>query len=1011
MNKQTIITVFRGFAICLRGFIIPVLAIIWTAGQAQEQTDSTKTKERGLMLFAEVKDHITHEAIKGVRGELLHAADSTFADTLSISYQEDENWKYGYITTKIKKAGSYLIRVEADSFQTAYVPVDIKKLYKREQYRHLKTIYLRRLPKKWEGVLDEVVVQSTKLKFYMDGDTLVYNADAFQMAEGSMLDALIKKLPGVELEAGGVIKVNGRQVSSLLLNGKDFFDSDRELLLENMPTYMVKNIKSYERVPEEAKGTNREKTVQKELVMDVKLKREYNNGWIANAEGGASPYPSKGGENESAWYSPLSEGSGEAKYLGRLFGLHFSDRSRLAVYVTTNNLNDYRTPGEKGEWSPLTQSEGLISLVKAGANFRTEREDRSISTTYWDKNDANNTSSATFLDDGSTYGRSFFTKRSYDWQIESQHRYNYYHSEPIGEWLKHLAMSIQPRIYYTTWNNHSESASATLSEDVASQLGKAWMDSIQAPDAGDLLRRYAINRTISRTKGIGHYLDTNNNGYLSADPAHNDFIDFWMPFSFRYTDRKDDSYEHYLVQYVATQSQPDDFRNRYQPTKRRATNFYASPQLMFAFDEKHRHNLELAWRYNYDYSHNNTPLYLLNKLNDWNTPERLGSLPSVDELLTTLDADNSSEQRSTTNTNTPRIGYRFNKSGEDSFTQLSFQLEMPMAHERVDYQRGAQVDTLMTRNTTFLSPGIMFLHSNWKRNRNIYANLSMSTSAPSMTSLLNIRDDSNPLLITLGNPNLKNTRNYGLNGSYNDKFGKTLFNVSANASITENAVASGFVYDRATGIRTVTPENINGNWSANASSGVDFPLDKKDHWRIKESVSYNHNHSVDLSGTTVATRSVVVSNFLTEDLGLTWKPSSKMEYNLNGKLNYQHSGSERENFQNISAYTYQYGAKAQIELPWDFQLSTDLTMYSRRGYSEPSMNTNELVWNARLAKRLMKGNMTIIFDGFDLLGNLSNVRRSINAQGRTETFYNVIPSYGLLHITYRLNKEPQKNNL
>ena len=810
----------------------------------------------------------------------------------------------------------------------------------------------------------------------------------------------------MELEAGGIIKVNGRHVSSLLLNGKDFFDSDRELLLENMPSYMVKNIKSYERVPEDAKGTNREKTVQKELVMDVKLKREYNSGWIANVEGGGG-----------ATFFKNNEGRHDAKYLGRLFGLHFSDRSRFTAYATVNNLNDYRTPGEKGEWSPLTQSEGLISVAKAGANFRTEREDHyryegSISTTYWDKNDANNTSSATFLDDGSTYGRSFFNKRSYDWQIESQHHYNYYHTDPIGEWLKYFQMSIQQRIYYTTWNNHSESASVTLSEDVAEQLGKAWMDSIQTPDAGDLLRRYAINRTISRTKGIGHWLDTNHYGYLSASPAHNDFIDLWMPVSFRFTDRKEDSYEHSLVQYVATESLPDDFRNRYQPTKRSTTNFTAQPRLMFAFDEKHRHSLDLGYTYNYYQSHDNSPLYLLNKLSDWNTPERLGSLPSMDEMLTTLDANNSSEQRSTTHTHTPQIAYRLNKSSEDYYSQLSIQLGIPMAHERLDYHRGSplswSLDTLMKRNTTFLAPGIYYFHSNWKRNRNINANLSMSTSAPSMTSLLNIRDDSNPLYITLGNPNLKNTRNYSLSGRYSDKYGKTLFNVSANASITENAVASGFVYDRSTGVRTVTPENINGNWSANASSGVDFPLDKKDRWRIKESVSYNHNNSVDLSGRTVATRSVVVSNFVTEDLGLTWKPSSKMEYGLSGKLNYQHSGSERENFQDINAFTYQYGASAQVELPWSLQLSTDLTMYSRRGYSEPSMNTDELVWNARLAKRLMKGNMTIIFDGFDLLGNLSNVRRTINAQGRTEPFYNVIPSYGLLHITYRLNKEPKK---
>ena len=84
------------------------------------------------------------------------------------------------------------------------------------------------------------------------------------------------------------------------------------------------------------------------------------------------------------------------------------------------------------------------------------------------------------------------------------------------------------------------------------------------------------------------------------------------------------------------------------------------------------------------------------------------------------------------------------------------------------------------------------------------------------------------------------------------------------------------------------------------------------------------------------------------------------------------------------------------------QLSTDLTMYSRRGYIEDSMNTNELVWNARLTKRMIKGKLLIQLDAFDILGNLTNVRRTINAQGKTETFSNIIPSYCLLHLTWSL---------
>ncbi|MBQ0104018.1 MAG: outer membrane beta-barrel protein, partial [Prevotellaceae bacterium] len=159
---------------------------------------------------------------------------------------------------------------------------------------------------------------------------------------------------------------------------------------------------------------------------------------------------------------------------------------------------------------------------------------------------------------------------------------------------------------------------------------------------------------------------------------------------------------------------------------------------------------------------------------------------------------------------------------------------------------------------------------------------------------------------------------------------------------------------------------------------------------------------------TVATRSVVKTHNIADGLELSFRPDDRMEFSAKANINYQHSTSPRMGFNTIDAFTFNYGATAQIELPWNMQLATDITMYSRRGYSDESMNTNELVWNARLTKRLMHGNLLIQLDGFDLLGNLSNVTRYIDAQGKTETFYNVIPSYALLHVVWRLNKEPKK---
>jgi len=112
----------------------------------------------------------------------------------------------------------------------------------------------------------------------------------------------------------------------------------------------------------------------------------------------------------------------------------------------------------------------------------------------------------------------------------------------------------------------------------------------------------------------------------------------------------------------------------------------------------------------------------------------------------------------------------------------------------------------------------------------------------------------------------------------------------------------------------------------------------------------------------------------------------------------------------VNAFDIQYGAKVQTSLVWDLKINTDLTIYSRRGYNDASMNDDNLVWNADVTKSFLKSkNLILKLEGFDLLHQLDNVRTEVNAQGRTETWYNVVPSYVMLHLIYRLNVLPKKN--
>ena len=118
--------------------------------------------------------------------------------------------------------------------------------------------------------------------------------------------------------------------------------------------------------------------------------------------------------------------------------------------------------------------------------------------------------------------------------------------------------------------------------------------------------------------------------------------------------------------------------------------------------------------------------------------------------------------------------------------------------------------------------------------------------------------------------------------------------------------------------------------------------------------------------------------------------------------------SHRADFQNMTATNYRIGADAIVHLPWKLDLTTDLALYGRRGYADCLMNTDDVVWNARLSRPFAKGRLLVMLDGFDILGQLSNVTRTVNAQGRTETWTNVMPRYVLAHVVWRLNKEPKK---
>ena len=229
----------------------------------------------------------------------------------------------------------YVFRVEAQGYNTKWVSYDLKKSWYGKYPKQFSVPRVTLYEELNYDIKDAAVVTASRIKFVMKGDTIEYNAAAFRMSEGSMLDNLVRALPGVTMDENGRIKVNGKFVQNLTINGRDFFRGDPKIALSNLPAYTVDKIKVFHRRPE-IDGYQRSEAEKENdpITMDVRLKREYAQGWISN-------YEVAGGSN--------LKGGWDEKWMARLFALRYTNHSSLGFYANANNLNESTNPGSKGE--------------------------------------------------------------------------------------------------------------------------------------------------------------------------------------------------------------------------------------------------------------------------------------------------------------------------------------------------------------------------------------------------------------------------------------------------------------------------------------------------------------------------------------------------------------------------------------------------------------------------------------------------------------------------------------
>ena len=874
----------------------------------------------------------------------------------------------GAFSIKAPEDGSYTLQVTYVGFKTYQKKISLKD---GKDY-NAGTIKIEPDAIMLKGATVTARAQKVTLK----ADTFVYNANAFRTPEGSVAEELVRRLPGAEVSDDGTIKINGKQVKKILVDGKEFMTGDTKTAMKNLPTNIIDRIKAYDQQSDLARVSGIEDG-EEETVLDFGIKAGMNKGIMANAD--------------------LAAGT-KHRYAGRIFGGVMKDDMKVFLMTNANNTNDMGFPGGGGGGRFGGGRQGLTANKMVGVNLNYEKTDKLKvdGSVRWNHSDGDTWSKSSteniYSTDLSSFGNSL--KQNFS-------RSNQWNAQMRLEWQPDSMTNImfRPNARYNSQDGENTSTSATFVEnvnpydlvdeplsDIQKLIGKSVVknlnmeDGISYSDSKNVGGMLQFNRRLNNS---GRNITVQLNGNWSEGTSKsmsNNYIYLFNPLDTTITNR-----------YNVT---PED-RWSYSV---RAT--YSEPIF-------HQVYLQFSYTYQYSYTKSDRKTYSLTDVffmdivpqyRNWDA--YLGRLINPLDSYVDLDLCRMSEYKNYNHTGEVmlrivRKAYNFN---------VGFQVLPQKTHFLYDYQ-SQHFD--ITRNVTNFTPTLDF---RWKKSATGQLRFTYRgrTQQPSMTDLLPIRDDSNPLRITEGNPELDPSFTQNFQLFYNDYFQKhqRAIMTFVNFSTTRNSVANKSTYNSETGGTITRPENVNGNWNGNLGFMFNTAIDSAAYFNVNTFTNLNYSHNVgfvSINNISDSQESVTNSLGISERLAASYR-NEWLEVELNGSLTYNRARSELQPNNDLDTWMYSYGGMVGITCPWGTSLTTNLNMQSRRGYADNSMNTNELIWNAQLSQSFLKGNaLTVSLQLYDILHQQSTFSRTISAMSRNDTEYNAITSYGMLHVIYRLN--------
>ncbi|MDD3969403.1 MAG: TonB-dependent receptor, partial [Proteiniphilum sp.] len=877
--------------------------------------------QSGSSISGKLIDKKTEEPVALANVRILRQGDSTFVTGKAT---DDK----GLFTIPVNR-GQYIVQVSYIGYHNEYRNVAVTAEQPRVQLGSISLTSDNIL-------LPETMVTAKAAEITVRGDTLEYNADSYKVTESAVVEDLLKKMPGVEIDSEGKITVNGKEITKILVDGEEFFSDDPKVASKNLPARMVDKLQILERKTEQAKMTGFDDG-EEENVINLTVRPGMKEGLFGNAFAG---YGSKERYEGNAMVNYMKD-KDQYTFLGGINNTNNAGFSDLATAMFGNMGGHGRRGGFGGNSGISTSgntggnfSKQFTPLLKLGGNIRYGFTDTHVDSDVFTQH---------ILSAGNTLE---------DERNRSKNKSHNFGMDLRLEWEPDSATRIIFRPAFSLSNNRRRESGVFFTENELTGDTINYGDS-EYSSKGDG-KDFSFNLDASRELGKeGRILslqlrsqggDSENEGTSLSGTFYNG-------------------------------TRPDDlidqrFTNTNQNRSWRGYLSYVEPL-------GDSHYLQLAYQYRRNRSES---------CKDTRTKDDSEHYTVLDTL--------------------------YSKRLENNFVGQEIEANFKGVRENYDYMFGFSMQPSSSRSKTFVGTNLKYdgeqkvinyspmaqLNYRWSRTHNLRLRYFGNTDQPSLAQLSPVKDVSNPLNISYGNPDLKPSFEHRLHIRYqrSNPEKASSFHTFLNAGFMTNDIVTSSFTDITTGRRETTYRNVEGNWNVNGRMMFNVPLGN-----IRFSLfSMSFASYSNTNGFSNNEKNTNQRMSLAEVLGLNYR-SDRFDFAVRGNVNYNNVTNSLEGQQNQNYLNYGGNASTSVYLPWNLTLESDVNYSTNSGYAD-GFKQNEWLWNASLQKAIFKQkNGSVRFKIYDILQQRSNISRSVTSNYIRDTTTNTLTSYFMVHFVYR----------